>query len=104
MKDNLNSVLLEGIVDDDPVFVGGLFPRLGFNIRSIHLCNPGYEETVVYMMAEGSRAEMLRESIHKGMELRAIGRLVRFPYATGVGVLIRHVDINWDKEEEDVHA
>ncbi len=104
MKDNLNSVLLEGIVDDDPRFVGGMFPSLGFDIRSVRKMGRGYEETVVYIGVEGLLAERLHESIHKGTELRVVGKIVRFPDFIGLGILAEHVEINWKKEEEDVHA
>ena len=100
MKDNLNSVLLEGIVDNDPVFMGGLFPRFGFYIRSIRLCHPGYRGTVVYMTATNSLAEKLNGVIHKGMEIRVVGNLVCISKGIGLGVLIEHVDINWEKEDE----
>lgn len=115
MKDNLNSVLLEGTVEDGPWFTGGIFPRLVFYIKSVQVYRSrdkdmgyvrecGFRETVVCIWVEGSLAERLHDSIHKGTELRVVGKIVRFPDFIGLGILAEHVEINWKKEEEDVHA
>ena len=111
MKDNLNSVLLEGTVEDGPWFTGGIFPRLVFYIKSVQVYRSrdkdmgyvrecGFRETVVCIWVEGSLAERLHDSIHKGTELRVIGRLVLLPDAIGLGISANHIELSKEEEED----
>lgn len=106
MKSNLNSVIVEGTVTT----VAKADDQISFYLSLIRYYRAGEEvlreESVITTVAYGKLAEVNRERLEVGKEIRVVGRLRSVQYVSSpypmVELVAEHIEVKPDgKEEED---
>ena len=108
MKSNLNSVIIEGTVTT----VAKADDQISFYLSMIRYYRVGEEvvreESVVTVGAYGKLAEVNRERLEVGKEIRVVGRLRSVQYVSSpypmVELVAEHIEVKPDGKEEEEDA
>lgn len=108
MKSNLNSVIIEGTVTTVAKSDG----QISFYLSVIHYYRVGEEvfkeESVFTVGAYGKLAEVNRDRLEVGREIRVVGRLRSVQYVSSpypmVELVAEHIEVKPDGKEEEEDA
>jgi single-stranded DNA-binding protein len=102
---NLNSVLLEGIIDGTLTLRGrGKTKRCSFGLSSLRYVMEGKsikkQETRVGVMIRGKSADVAVEQARNGRGVRVVGRLANVEQGGGIYIEAEHVEYRPEPKEE----
>ena len=108
MKSNLNSVIVEGTVTT----VAKADDQISFYLSLIRYYRAGEdilrEESVITVGAYGKLAEVNRDRLEVGREIRVVGRLRSVQYVSSpypmVELVAEHIEVKPDGKEEEEDA
>jgi hypothetical protein len=94
---NLNSILLEGVIDGTLTLYGrGKAKRCSFGLSSLREVREGKnikkQETRVGVMIRGASAEVAVEQARDGRGVRVVGRLANVEQGGGIYIEAEHVE------------
>lgn len=96
---DLNSVLLEGEIIDDPDNISN--SGCSFNIESTRFYKnegaPVQEISTYEIVTFGSLAISCLENARKGRRVRVVGRLKQYPTTKGIVILAEHIEFKPSK-------
>lgn len=108
MKSNLNSVIIEGTVTT----VAKADDQISFYLSMIRYYRVGEEvvreESVITVVTYGKLAEVNRDRLEVGKEIRVVGRLRTVQYVSSpypmVELVAEHIEVKPDGKEEEEDA
>jgi single-strand DNA-binding protein len=98
---DLNSVLLEGVLIDDPVRIGN--SGCNFNIKSTRFYKvegtPVQEVSIYAIETFGKFADICLTTIKKGRCVRVVGRLRQYPETKNIVIFAEHIEFKSSKSD-----